>query len=154
LVFQFGLTVFSVGSLLCGLAPNLDMLVAARVLQGIGGAMLNPVAMSIIRNVFEDPRERAEAIGVWGAVFGLSMALGPVLGGALVDSVGWPAVFFVNIPVGAAAIILTAMFVPESRAARPRRLDPVGQVLIIVALSSLTYAIIEGPSHGWSSAET
>ncbi|MFL5823797.1 MAG: MFS transporter [Solirubrobacteraceae bacterium] len=152
-VFQIGLTVFSLGSLLCGLAPTLGWLIAARILQAVGGAMLNPVAMAIIRNVFDDPRERAMAIGIWGGVFGLSMALGPVLGGVLVDSVGWPAVFFVNVPVGVAAIILTAMFVPESRAARPRRLDPIGQLLVIAALATLTYAIIEGPRYGWTSPE-
>ena len=152
-VFQIGLAVFSSASLLCALAPSLSLLVAARALQGVGGAMLNPVAMSIIRNVFEDPRARAEAIGVWGGVFGLSMALGPVLGGALVDAVGWPAVFYVNVPVGLAAIILTARYVPESRAPKPRRLDPGGQILIITALATLTYAIIEGPRHGWTSAE-
>jgi EmrB/QacA subfamily drug resistance transporter len=152
-VFQIGLVVFSLGSLLCGLAQSLAMLVAFRVLQAIGGSMLNPVAMSIIRNVFDDPRERAHAIGIWGAVFGLSLALGPILGGALVDGVSWRAVFFVNVPIGAAAIVLTAMFVPESRASKPRRLDPVGQVLVIVALAALTYAIIEGPRTGWSSAE-
>jgi EmrB/QacA subfamily drug resistance transporter len=152
-VFQIGLVVFSLGSLLCALAPTLGLLVAARVIQAIGGAMLNPVAMSIIRNVFEDPRERAQAIGVWGAVFGLSMALGPVVGGALVDSVGWRSVFLVNLPVGLLAIGLTAAFVPESRAARPRRIDPVGQALVIVALASVTYAIIEGPDAGWGSTE-
>src|SRR4029077_1515133 len=101
------------------------------------------VAMSIIRNVFVDPRERAQAIGVWGGVVGLSMALGPVVGGALVDSVGWRAVFIVNIPVGLLAILLTALYVPESRADHARRIDPVGQVLVIVALSTLTYSIIE-----------
>jgi EmrB/QacA subfamily drug resistance transporter len=152
-VFQIGLCVFSLGSLLCGLAQSLPMLVAFRVVQAIGGSMLNPVAMSIIRNVFDDPRERAQAIGVWGAVFGLSLALGPILGGALVDAVSWRAVFFVNVPIGAAAIVLTARFVPESRASKPRRLDPVGQGLVIVALATLTYAIIEGPRTGWSSAE-
>lgn len=152
-VFQIGLSVFSLGSLLCGLSTSLNMLIAARALQGIGGAMLNPVAMAIIRNVFEDPKERAAAIGVWGGVFGLSMALGPVLGGALVDSVGWQAVFYVNVPVGLAAILLTATFVPESRAPHPRRLDPGGQVLVIIALATLTYAIIEGPRHGWTSVE-
>jgi EmrB/QacA subfamily drug resistance transporter len=152
-VFQTGLVVFSLGSLLCALAPTIELLVAARVLQAIGGAMLNPVAMSIVRNVFEDPRERAQAIGVWGAMFGISMALGPVLGGVLVDSFSWRAVFLVNLPVGLIAIALTARFVPESRAPRPRRPDPVGQVLVILALSTLTYAIIEGPRRGWASAE-
>jgi len=150
--FQTGLTVFSLGSLSCALAPSLGLLVAARVLQAIGGAMLNPVAMSIVRNVFEDPRERARAIGFWGAMFGISFALGPLVGGTLVDSVGWRAVFLVNVPVGVVAIVLTALFVPESRAARPRRIDPVGQVLVIVALASLTYAIIEGGRAGWLSA--
>ena len=118
-VFQTGLVVFSLGSLLCGLAPTLELLVAFRVLQAIGGSMLNPVAMSIIRNVFDDPRERALAIGMWGAVFGLSIALGPVVGGALVDSVGWRSVFFVNVPIGAVALVLTAASCP-SRAPRTR----------------------------------
>jgi len=153
-VFQCGLALFSLGSLLCALAPNLGTLIAARIVQAIGGSMLNPVAMSIIRNVFEDPRERAQAIGVWGALFGISMALGPVLGGVLVDSVGWRSVFLVNLPVGIVAIVLTALFVPESRAPRARRPDPVGQVLVIVALASLTYAIIQGPEAGWLSAQT
>jgi len=152
--FRTGLVVFSVGSLLCGLAPSLELLIAARVLQAIGGSMLNPVAMSIIRNVFDDPRERAQAIGAWGAVFGLSMALGPVVGGALVDSFSWRAVFFVNVPIGVIAFVLTTLYVPRSRAARARRLDPVGQVLVILALASLTYAIIEAPSAGWTSATT
>src|SRR5215469_11151994 len=149
--FQMGLAVFTIGSALCSLAPGLGWLVAFRMVQAVGGSMLNPVAMSIIANVFTDSRERARAIGIWGAVFGLSMALGPVVGGALVASVGWRSIFWVNIPVGVIAIILTALVVPESRADRPRRLDPVGQVLIIVMLASLTYAIIEGPRDGWGS---
>jgi len=152
-VFQTGLVTFSLGSLLCALAPSLPLLVAARVLQAIGGSMLNPVAMSIIRNVFEDPQERARAIGVWGGVVGVSFALGPILGGALVDSVGWRAVFLVNLPVGLAALVLTALFVPESRAERPRRIDPVGQVLVILGLGGLTWAIIEGHQAGWLSGE-
>jgi EmrB/QacA subfamily drug resistance transporter len=149
--FQAGLALFTVGSLLCSLAPSLGWLVAFRMLQAVGGSMLNPVAMSIITNTFTDPGERARAIGVWGGVFGLSLALGPVAGGALVDSVGWRGIFWVNIPVGIAAIVLTALFVPESRAERARRPDPLGQVIIIVLLASLTYAIIEGPAAGWSS---
>jgi EmrB/QacA subfamily drug resistance transporter len=148
-VFQIGLAVFAAGSGLCSLAPSLGWLIAFRMLQAIGGSMLNPVAMSIITNTFTDRAERARAIGVWGATFGLSMALGPVVGGLLVDSIGWRGIFWVNIPVGIAAITATALFVPESRAPRPRRPDPVGQALIIVMLGSLTYAIIEGPDLGW-----
>jgi EmrB/QacA subfamily drug resistance transporter len=150
-IFQLGLTLFTLGSLLCSLAPSLPFLVAFRMLQAVGGSMLNPVAMSIIRNTFEDPRERAQAIGLWGATVGISLALGPVVGGALVQTVGWRSIFWINIPVGVAALILTARFVPESRAPRARRADPVGQVLVIGLLSTLTYAIIEGPSLGWTS---
>ena len=149
--FQVGLATFTLGSLLCSLAPSLGWLVAFRAVQAIGGSMLNPVALSIIANTFTDDRERARALGIWGAVFGLSMALGPVVGGVLVASVGWRGIFWVNIPVGIAAIILTALVVPESRAAHPRRVDPVSQGLIIVMLASLTYAIIEGPRLGWGS---
>jgi EmrB/QacA subfamily drug resistance transporter len=153
-VFQSGLALFSVGSLLCAVAPSLGLLIAARVVQAIGGSMLNPVALSIVRNVFEDPRERAQAIGIWGSLFGISMALGPVVGGVLVDSVGWRSVFIVNLPIGILAIVLTALYVPESRASHARRADPVGQVLVIMALASLTYAIIEGPEAGWLSLQT
>jgi EmrB/QacA subfamily drug resistance transporter len=152
--FQVGLATFTVGSGLCSLAPGLGWLVAFRMVQAIGGSMLNPVAMSIITNTFTDRAERARALGAWGGTFALSVALGPVFGGLLVQSVGWRGVFWVNIPVGLAAIALTARFVPESRAPRARRPDPVGQGLIIVMLGSLTYAIIEGPTDGWHSAES
>jgi EmrB/QacA subfamily drug resistance transporter len=149
-VFKFGLAMFTAASLACSLAPGTGWLIAFRVVQGVAGAMLNPVAMAIIRNTFEDPRERAQAIGIWGAVAGISIALGPVLGGVLVG-LSWRAVFLVNIPIGLAAIALTARFVPESRAPRPRRPDPVGQVLVVLMLASLTSAIIEGPGLGWGS---
>src|ERR1022692_1444494 len=151
--FMTGLVLFTLGSLLCSLAPGLGWLVAFRMLQAVGGSMLNPVAMSIITNTFTEPKERARAIGIWGGVIGISMALGPIAGGALVGSVGWRGIFWVNIPVGLAALVLTLLFVPESRALHARKLDPVGQLIIIVALASLTYAIIEGPSSGWSSAK-
>ena len=151
-VFQVGLVVFTLGSLACSLAPSLGWLVAFRALQAVGGSMLNPVAMAIVTNTFTEPAERAKAIGFWGSVFGLSVALGPVIGGALVDSTGWRGVFWVNIPVGIAAMVLTARYVPESRAAVKRRLDPFGQVLVIAALGALTFGIIEGPDLGWGSA--
>ncbi|MEV7982493.1 MFS transporter [Streptomyces sp. NPDC086519] len=145
-VFMTGLVVFSTGSLLCSLAPNLDSLIAFRMVQAVGGSMLNPVAMSIITNTFTDPRARARAIGVWGAVVGISMAAGPLVGGLLVESVSWRAIFWVNIPVGLAAVLLTLRFVPESRAPKARRPDPVGQVLVIALFGSLTYSIIEAPT--------
>jgi EmrB/QacA subfamily drug resistance transporter len=151
-VFMVGLVVFTGGSALCAVAPSLGFLIAARVLQAVGGSMLNPVTMSIIRNVFEDPRERAQAIGIWGAVIGISAALGPVLGGVLVDGPGWRYVFLINVPIGIAALGLTARFVPESRSPRPRRVDLVGQALVIVGLATLVYAIIEGNEKGWGSA--
>ena len=150
-IFVVGLSVFSAASLLCSLAASVEALVAFRVLQAVGASMMNPVAMSIITNTFTDPRERAQAVGVWGAVFGISMALGPIVGGTLVSSVGWRSIFWINIPVGLAAIALALRFIPESRAARPRRFDPVGQILVIVLLAALTYGIIEAPGRGWTS---
>ncbi|GAA2144818.1 MFS transporter [Kitasatospora kazusensis] len=150
-VFQAGLLLFVLGSLLCSLAPDLELLIAFRALQAVGGSMLNPVAMSIITNTFTEPRERAQAIGVWGGVIGLSMALGPLIGGFLVDAAGWPSIFLINVPVGLAACALTYRYVPESRAPRPRRLDPVGQLLVVVLLGAGTAVIIEGPGHGWTS---
>ena len=150
--FQAGLALFTAGSLLCSVAPTLAWLVAFRTVQAVGGSMLNPVAMSIITNTFTEPRERARAIGVWGGVVGLSMAVGPLLGGVLVETLGWRSIFWINVPVGLAAIVLTARFVPESRAPRPRRIDPVGQLLVLLALASVTYGIIEGPTSGWGSA--
>ncbi|MBZ6284894.1 MFS transporter [Streptomyces olivaceus] len=147
-VFMTGLVVFTLGSLLCSLAPDLSSLVVFRMMQAVGGSMLNPIAMSIITNTFTDPRERARAIGVWGAVVGISMAAGPLVGGVLVESVGWRSIFWVNLPVGLAALLLTLRFVPESRAPKGRRPDPLGQLMVIVLFGSLTYAIIEAPNAG------
>lgn len=147
-VFMAGLVLFTIGSVLCSLAPSLDTLIVFRMIQAVGGSMLNPVAMSIITNTFTDPRERARAIGVWGAVVGISMAAGPLVGGLLVDTVGWRSIFWINLPVGLAALLLTLRFVPESRAPKARRPDPVGQLLVIALLGSLTYAIIEAPTSG------
>jgi EmrB/QacA subfamily drug resistance transporter len=153
-VFKIGLSVFTLGSLMCSLAPSLGWLVAFRAVQAVGGSMLNPVAMSIITNVFTEPRERARAIGVWAGVIGLSLGLGPIVGGALIDSVSWRAIFWINVPIGVVALVLTALFVPESRALRARRLDPVGQVLVMALLGGLTFAIIEAPRAGFLSVET
>jgi len=150
-VFLAGLTVFGLGSLLCGLAPGIGWLIGARTLQAAGGTMLNPVAMAIIANTFPDRASRARAIGLFGSVSGLSLALGPILGGALVGGFGWRSIFWVNVPIVAAAIACTALFVPESRAARARRFDPVGQTLVSLLLASVVYAIIESGRLGWTS---
>ncbi|WP_182902995.1 MFS transporter [Microbispora sp. H10830] len=150
-VFQIGLAAFGLGSLLCGLAPSTGWLIAARALQAVGGTMLNPVAMAIVANTFPEPAERARAIGVFGSMSGLALALGPILGGALVDGFGWRSVFWINVPIAAAAIVCTALFVPESRAARARRFDPVGQALMILLLGGVVYAVIESRAMGWTS---
>jgi EmrB/QacA subfamily drug resistance transporter len=149
--FQAGLATFGLGSLLCGLAPGIGALIAARALQALGATMLNPVAMAIVATTFPDPAERARAIGVFGSMSGLALVLGPILGGALVDSLGWHSIFWINVPIVAAALVATARYVPESRAARARRFDPVGQALIILVLGSVVYAIIESARLGWTS---
>lgn len=150
-IFTTGLILFGLASLCCGLSTSAPMLIAFRAVQGIGGSMLNPVALSVIRETFQEPRERAQAIGVWGAVIGISMGIGPVLGGVLVQLASWQAVFFVNLPFALAAIVLTWAFIPESRAATARRADPVGQALVLVGLGTLTHGLIEGPGSGWGS---
>lgn len=150
-LFQIGLGLFAVGSLLCSLAPTIDTLIAARFVQGIGGSMMNPVALSIISQIFTGRVERARALGVWGAVVGISMALGPTVGGLLIEYVSWRAVFWINLPICLLAIALTAIFVPESRSATMRSIDPVGQALAVTFLFGVVFTLIEGPGYGWTS---
>ncbi|WP_406330258.1 MFS transporter [Streptomyces sp. NBC_00203] len=150
-VFQSGLAVFGAASLVCAVAPSVGVLIAARAVQGIGASMLSPVALAIVVNAMPDPRERAQAIGVWASVFGLSMAAGPVTGGALLAGFGWRSVFWINLPVIVAALVLSAVFVPESRAQRARRLDLPGQALLTVVIGVSVGVLIEGPRIGWAS---
>ncbi len=124
---QVGLVVFGAASLVCAIAPSVGVLIAARAVQGVGASMLSPVALAIVVNAMPDPRERAQVIGVWASVFGLSMAAGPVTGGALIAGFGWRSVFWINAPVIVAALVLSALFVPESRAPRAQRLDLPGR---------------------------
>jgi EmrB/QacA subfamily drug resistance transporter len=142
-VFRIGMSLFAFGSLLCSLAPSIGWLVGARALQAAGGSMMNPVAMSIIVYVFTDPKARARAIGIWGAVAGASLALGPLAGGVLTQAFGWHAIFWINLPVCALALWMTARFVPESRSPHRRRPDPVGQALLLIGLGALVFAVIE-----------
>jgi EmrB/QacA subfamily drug resistance transporter len=151
-IFQIGLTIFAVGSLLCSLAPGIQTLLAARLVQGIGGSMMNPTALSIVSQVFTGRVERARALGVWGGVVGISMLLAATVGGLLIHLVGWRAVFWVNLPICVVAIVMTAAFVPESRSASTHAIDPFGQALAVVFLFGLVYVLIEGPRLGWASS--
>ncbi|NKX86184.1 MFS transporter [Nocardia coubleae] len=153
-VFRVGLVLFGASSVLCAVAPTVGVLLAARIAQGAGAAMLSPVALAIVVGVFTDPGQRARAIGVWAAVFGVAMAAGPVVGGALVQSLGWRGVFWVNLPVIAVVLVLTALVVPESRAVRVRRLDGLGQVLLVIVVGGSVGVLLEGPRLGWASPAT
>ncbi|TLQ41984.1 MFS transporter [Streptomyces marianii] len=153
-VFMTGLAVFTVSSALCSLAPTLTWLIVFRVVQAVGGSMLNPPALALITNTFTERRERARAIGMYSAMGGLALAAGPLVGGLLVDTAGWRSIFWVNVPVGLAALAATRLFVPESRAERARRLDPLGQGLVIALLALLTYTIIHAPEAGWTGLAT
>ena len=120
-LFLVGLAGFGLGSLLCSLAPNTGSLIGLRMLQGVGGSMLTPISLSIVRNTFHDPRERAQALGVWSAIFGVATACGPIVGGVLVATIGWRSIFWLNVPICAVMIVATLRYVPESRAPKPAR---------------------------------
>ncbi|MCX6486624.1 MAG: MFS transporter [Mycobacterium sp.] len=149
-VLQIGTTVFMLGSLLCSLAPTIDVLIAARLIQAVGASMMNPVALAIISQVFVEPTERARAIGIWGAVFGAALALGPIVGGLLIETVGWRGVFWINLPIGAAAVVACAMLVPESETSTGRGTDLLGQFLGTGSLFGLVFVMIESPGRGWT----
>jgi len=153
-LFLVGLTGFGLASLLCSLAPNTGTLIGLRMLQGVGGSMLTPISLSIVRQTFHDPKERVRALGIWSGIFGVAAACGPVVGGVLVSEVGWRSIFWLNVPICAAMIAATLRYVPESRAPKPRRIDVPGQLLMIVLLGSLTYAVIQGPVSGWTATST
>lgn len=145
-MLQLGLLLFAAGSILGALAPSIEMLVLARVVQGLGASALVPVGLAVVATVAADARERAHMIGAWGAVFGIGLAVGPLAGGLLLGSAGWRSVFWATVPVAVAAVVLSALLLPESRAERPRRLDLPGQVLLAVLLGSVVVLVIDGPS--------
>lgn len=148
--FMTGMTLFAVGSIAAALSSSLGMLVAARVVQGIGAAVLTPGSLAIIRNVFTEENERARAIGVWSAVSALGLAVGPLVSGPIVEAFGWAGVFWINVPVATAALVLAARALPESSDATGRRVDWPGQALCAVGLGALVAALIEGQSLGWT----
>ncbi|MFD0560199.1 EmrB/QacA subfamily drug resistance transporter [Stackebrandtia endophytica] len=141
-VFLFGVLLFLAGSVVCGLATQLPMLITGRLVQGVGAAMLIPGSLSILAQTFTDPAERARRIGVWAAVSSIGLAAGPVLGGVLIDAYGWPAIFWAGVPVGVLGFIGTLVIVPESSDPRHASLDLPGQFLGIAALGALSYGLI------------
>jgi EmrB/QacA subfamily drug resistance transporter len=149
----FGLIVFGTGSVLSAFAPSAGVLIATRSLMGIGGACIMPGTLSILSNVFHSPSERARAIGIWAGVSALGVGIGPVAGGALLTHFWWGSVFLVNVPIVVTALVLGYFLVPDSYDKTTPRLDPVGAALSIVSLGALLWAIIEAPSHGWTSSE-
>jgi EmrB/QacA subfamily drug resistance transporter len=149
--FVGGLALFTLGSLACALAPSTGYLIGFRALQGVGAAVMMPSTLSILTNTFLDPRERARAIGTWAAISGLALAIGPLVGGTMVDAWGWQSVFWINVPIGAIACVIALVFVPESSDRAGRSLDLLGQLFAVVGLATLTYAFIEANNYGWSS---
>jgi EmrB/QacA subfamily drug resistance transporter len=151
LVFVIGIAVFTLASLWCGLADSGNMLIAARVVQGAGAALMNPATLSIIAATFP-PRQRGTAIGIWAGVSALALAIGPLVGGLLTEHLSWHWIFYVNIPVGALGILASFVFIDESRDETHERLDIPGLFTSGVGLFALTYALIEANSYGWGSA--
>ena len=142
-----GLTLFGIASLGCGLSPSIGVLVAFRVLQGVGAALMLPGTLAVITNAYPDDRERARAIGIWAGIGSAALPAGPLLGGALTQGVGWRAVFFINVPIVAAAVAVAARVVRESADPQTRRLDAAGMVLGGALLAVVTFAFIEA-GHG------
>jgi len=151
LIFVVGLIIFTASSLACGLAGSATPLIAARVIQGIGAALMNPSTLSIIAVTFP-PRERGTAIGIWAGVSALALAIGPLVGGVITQHIGWSWIFFINVPVGALAIAAAFLFIDESRdTSREQRPDVPGLVASALGLFALSYALIEANTYGWTS---
>jgi len=151
LIFMIGLAVFTGASLACGLAPNGGFLIGARIVQGLGGALMNPATLSIIAATFA-PRERGRAIGIWAGVSAMALAIGPLVGGLLTEHVNWNWIFFINVPVGLLGLLAIPVFIDESRdTTAEQRLDAPGLATSALGLFSLTYAFIEANNYGWGS---
>jgi MFS transporter, DHA2 family, methylenomycin A resistance protein len=151
-MFLCGVTLFGCGSFVAGVAPSVGWLLGGRVIQGLGPAIVTPTSLAIISATFDDPPSRAGAIGVWSSGSGLALAVGPAVGGLLVDAIGWRSVFLLNVPVAFAVVLLAVRFVPViPRSAATAAFDWTGAFLTTAGVAVLTFAIIEGPSQGWGS---
>jgi EmrB/QacA subfamily drug resistance transporter len=154
-VFMFGVALFTIASLVCGLSTSEGMLIASRAVQGLGGAIISPAALSIVMTSFDEGAERNKALGVWGALGGSGAAVGVLAGGVLTEKAGWEWIFWVNVPVGAAVLLLTPAIVPESfRQTTRRRYDPLGAISVTAGLALLVYGISQAPEVGWATART
>ncbi len=150
-IFIVGLVVFIAASLACGLAPSAGFLIGARVVQGVGSAMMNPATLSIITATFP-PRQRGMAIGIWAGVSALALAIGPLVGGVITEQISWSWIFFINVPVGILAIVVARLVIQESRdTSAEQRLDLPGLLTSAIGLFALTYALIEANTYGWTS---
>ena len=150
-LFLAGLAVFTAASFVAGLAGSVEVLIAARAVQGLGAALVTPTTLAIISHAYRDPRERTAAVGIWAGVGGLALAVGPLLGGLLSQHASWPWIFEINVPVGLATMALGAWAISESRETERKRLDVPGLVVSAIALTTLTWALIEGSGRGWTS---
>ncbi len=153
-LYLSGIALFTAASIACGLAGSIGVLNAARAVQGIAAATVNVTSLALVSAAFPDPKQKAWAIGIWTAIASTALAIGPTLGGFLVQHSGWRIIFEVNVPVGLAVLILTRLSVQESRDPRPRTFDLPGQFLFVAAVGAFAFAVIEGPHAGWLSAET
>jgi len=152
-IFVVGLAIFTLSSLACGLAPSAGFLIGARAVQGAGAALMNPATLSIIVATFP-PKQRGTAIGIWAGVSALALAIGPLGGGLITEHINWNWIFFVNVPIGAIAIVVSQLVIRESRdTSVEQRIDLPGLFTSIAFLFSLSYALVEGNSHGWTSPE-
>jgi EmrB/QacA subfamily drug resistance transporter len=152
LIFIAGLAIFTAASLACGLAGSAEMLIGARVVQGVGAALMNPATLSIITATFP-PRQRGMAIGIWAGVSAMALAIGPLIGGVIAEHIGWGWIFFINVPVGILAIVVARLVIQESRdTSQEQRLDLPGLLSSGIGLFALTYALIEANNYGWTSA--
>jgi len=149
--YLIAIVAFTLASVACGLAPSLPILNFARGVQGLAAATANVTSLAIVSHAFPDPKQKARAIGIWTAIASVGTAVGPTLGGFLVEHFSWRSIFLVNVPFGIIVVLLTLRYVAESRDERPRTLDSVGQALFMVTVGALAYAVIEGPKSGWTS---
>jgi MFS transporter, DHA2 family, methylenomycin A resistance protein len=149
-LFSAGFGLFVAASMACGAAPDLIILIIARAVQGIGASVLVPCSLALLDHTYRDPGARAKAVGIWAGVAGVALAGGPVVGGVLIASVGWRAIFFINLPLGLLGIWLTARYANESTQSRERPLDLAGQTAAIIAIAILAAAMIEGGAIGWT----